>query len=74
MEPPAEADTEGTQSVASGDNTTVTPEEDNILSGGQAHTEDQSPRSDTTSVARDMAWLQVHTPPHEEPEEVETSK
>ena len=32
-EPPMEADTEGTPSLASGGNITVSPEEDDILSG-----------------------------------------
>ena len=74
MEPPVEVDTEGTPLLTSGDNITVLPKEDDILSGGQTHTEDQSPASDTTSMAGELAKLHVYSPPHQEPEDDETSQ
>ena len=74
MEPPMEADMEGTLLFASGGNITVSPKEDDILTGDQTHTEDKSPTSDTTSMAEEMARLHVHSPPHQEPEDDETSQ
>ena len=73
-QPHAEADTEGTQSLASGGNLTVSPKEDDILTGDQTHTKGQSPASDTSSMTGDMAWLQVHYSPCQEPEDGDTSK
>ena len=73
-EPPMEAGIEGTQSVASGGSITVSPKEDDFLTGDQTHTKGQSPASDTGSVSEDMARLQVHSPPCQEPKDGETSK
>ena len=47
--------------LTSEDTTTVTPGEDDMLTG------------DPTSVAGDMAWLQVAPPESHEPEDSETS-
>ena len=47
--------------LTSEDATTVTPEEDDMLTG------------DPTSVAREMAWLQVTPPESHEPEDGEAS-
>ena len=49
-QPQPEADTEGAQSLASGGNLMVSPEEEEILMGGQTPTKGQSPASDTASV------------------------
>ena len=68
-----EVDAEGAQSVASGGSITVSPEEEQILMGGQTPTKG-SPASDTSSMTGDMARLQVHTPPCEETEDDGTSK
>ena len=67
LEPSVEVVTEGSPPVASGGDTTVSPEEDDLLTGDQTHTEDQSPTSDAASMTREMAKLQVHSPPHQEP-------
>ena len=55
-EPPTEADTEGTLSLASGGNITVSPKEDDLLSRDLP---DTSPKSNTTSMAGELARLQV---------------
>ena len=68
------SDTDGTQPVASGGNITLSPKKDEILTGDQTHTKGQRPASDTSSMMGDMARLQVHTPPHQEPEDGDTSK
>ena len=47
--------------LPSEDTTTVTPEEDDMLTG------------DPTSVAEEIAWLQVTPPKSHEPEDGETS-
>ena len=79
MEPPMDVDMEGIPPLAS-DNTTVSAEEDQILTGDQilagdqTHTEDQSPTSDTASMAGEMAKLQVSSPTCQEPEDGATSQ
>ena len=60
-EPAMEVDEGDIPSLTSEDATTVTPEEDDMLMG------------DPTSVAGEMAWLQVTPPESHEPEDSETS-
>ena len=60
--------------MASGGNLTVSAEEEKILIGDQTPTKGRSPASDTASVMGDLARLQVHTPPHQVPEDGDTSK
>ena len=71
---PMEVGTEGTPTVASGDNLTVSPKEDEMLTGDQTHAEGQSPTSDTASMAGELARLHVHSPPHQESEDDKTSQ
>ena len=56
-EPPMEVDVESAPPLASGGDTTVTPEEDEMLTG------------DSTSVAGEMARLQVSSPDSQRPDE-----
>ena len=60
-EPAMEVDVGDIPLLTSEDATTVTPEEDEMLTG------------DPTSVAGEMAWLQVAPPESHEPEDSETS-
>ena len=60
-EPGMEVDVGDIPPLTSEDATTVTPEEDDMLMG------------DPTSVAGEMAWLQVASPESHEPEDGETS-
>ena len=62
------------QIMASEGDVTVSPEEDDILTGVHTPTEDQGPTSDPTSMAGELAKLQVHSPPQEKPEDRETSQ
>ena len=73
-QPQEEADAEGTQSVVSGGNITVSLEEEEILMGDQTPAKGHSPASDTSSMTGDMARLQVHTPPREGTEDDGTLK
>ena len=60
-EPSMEVDEDGIPPLTSGDTTTVMPEEDEMLVG------------DPTSVAGEMAWLQVTPPESHEPEDGKAS-
>ena len=60
-EPSMEVDMDDILPLASGDATTVTAEEDEMLTGGP------------TSVTGEMAWLQVTSPDSHKPEDGETS-
>ena len=72
-EPPMEAGTEGTPLSALDGNITVSPEEDDLLTGDQTHAESQNPTGsvDTASMAGEMAKLHVSSPPRQEPEDDE---
>ena len=59
--PSMEVDLDDIPPLTSGDATTVTAEEDEMLMG------------DATSVTGEMAWLQVASPPSHKPEDGETS-
>ena len=72
--PSVEVSTEGDQVMASEGDVTVSPEEDNILTGGQTLTEDQGPTSDPISMAGELAKLHVHSPSQQKPEDRETSQ
>ena len=69
--PHMEADTEDNPPSASGGDT-VSPEEEEILSGGTPQPEDHSPRSETTSISGGMAELRLASLTHPGPEEGET--
>ena len=73
-QPHLEADVESTQAGTSEGNLAVTPKEERILMQDQPMQTGLSPASDTTSVMGDLARLQVHTPPHQGPEDGDTSK
>ena len=60
-EPSMEVDVDDIPPLTSGDATTVTPEEDEMLMG------------DSTSVTGEMAWLQVASPDSHKPEDGKTS-
>ena len=60
-EPSMEVDMDDTLPLTSEDATTVTPEEDEMLTG------------DPTSVTGEMAWLQVTSPDSHKPKDSETS-
>ena len=74
MQPPPEAAAEDTQAGPSHGNLAMSPKEERILMGDQPPTTGLSPASDTTSVTGDLARLQVQTPPHQVPEDGDTSK
>ena len=66
--PPEQADVDGTQAMSSEGNLTITPEEEEILLGGETPQTGDSHASETVSVTGDLARMQVNSPPHEQPE------
>ena len=72
-EPPVEVSMEGDQVMASEGDFTVSPEEDDILTGVHTPTEDQGPTSDPTSMTGELAKVHVHSP-QQKPEDRETSQ
>ena len=62
VQPQEQADAEGTQAASSEGNLAVTPEEEQILMGGQTPQTGDGPASETASVTRGLARLQVNTP------------
>ena len=73
-QPQEQADAEGAQSGASEGTLTISAEEEQIFMGDPTPTTGRSPASDTSSVTGHLASLHVHTPPHEVPEDGDTSK
>ena len=73
-EPPVEVSMKGDQVMALEGDVTVSPEEDDILTGAHTSTEDQGPTSDPTSMAGELAKLHVHSPSQQKHEDRETSK
>ena len=68
VQPQEQADADGTKAASSEGNLAITPEEEQILLESQTPQTRDSPASETTSVTRDLARMQVNTPPHQQPE------
>ena len=70
-QPPEQADVEGAQVTPSEGNLAVTPKE-KILLGGETPQTGDGQASETASVTRDVARMQVNSP-HEQPEDGDAS-
>ena len=68
VQPQEQADADGTQAASSDGNLAVTPEEEKILLGSQTPQTGDSPASETASVTRDLARMQVNSPLHQQAE------
>ena len=68
-QPPEQADAEGTQVTPSEGNLAVTHEEEKILLGGETPQRGDGQATETASVTRDLARMQVNSPLHEQPED-----
>ena len=68
VQPPEQADTDGAQAVSSEGNLAVTPEEEEILLGGETPQTGDSQASETALVTGDFARMQVNSPLHQQPE------
>ena len=69
-----QADAEGDEAGASEGHSTISAKEEQILMGDQAPATERSLASDTSSVTGHLVALHIHTPPHEVPEDGDTSK
>ena len=72
-QPLEQADAEGTQVAPSEGNLAITPEEEEILLGGETPQTGYGQASETASVTGDLARMQVNSPLHEQPEDGDAS-